>query len=79
MSNSDKDEKFIARKLWVARKIRDCCEKTGTSIQELALIAGLPPEQMDRIQSGSVMPTRQALESIALVFSISVEELLPSE
>jgi ribosomal protein L20 len=67
------------RKLWVARKIRDCCEKTDTSIQELALIAGLPPEQMDRIQSGSVMPTRRALESIALVFSISVEELLPSE
>jgi transcriptional regulator with XRE-family HTH domain len=79
MGDADKDEKFIARKLWVARKIRDCCEKTDTSIQELALIAGLPPEQMDRIQSGSVMPTRRALESIALVFSISVEELLPSE
>lgn len=79
MGDADKNEKFIARKLWIANKIRDCCEKTDTSIQELALIAGLPPEQMDRIQSGSVMPTKRALEAIALVFSISVEELLPLE
>lgn len=79
MGDSDKDEKFIARKMWVANRIRACCEETDTSMQELALIAGLPPEQMDKIQSGSVMPTRRALEAIAIVFSISVEELLPSE
>jgi transcriptional regulator with XRE-family HTH domain len=79
MSNFDKDEKSVARKMWIANKIRACCEETDTSIQELALIAGLSPEQMDKIQSGSIMPTKRALEAIALVFSISVEELLPSE
>lgn len=79
MSDSDKNEKLIARKLWVANKILDCCEKTNISIQELSLISGISPEQINKIQSGSVMPTKRALEAIALVFSISVEELLPSE
>lgn len=75
----DSDDKMVARKMFVASRIRSICEKTETSIQELALIAGLPPEHMDKIQSGAVMPSKRALEAIALVFSISVEELLPSE
>jgi transcriptional regulator with XRE-family HTH domain len=79
MSESDKDEKMIARKMWISNRIRDICEETGITIPELSIISGLSPEQMDKIQRGSILPSKKALESIAIVFSISVDDLLPSD
>lgn len=75
----DKNEQLVARKIWISNKIRLLCEQTDTSIEALSILSGLSSEYMHKVSTASIMPSQEALQSIAMVFSISVSDLLPQK
>lgn len=51
----------------------------GRSQSEMARICGIPQQNYNRYESGSVMPKHDALHKIAKQFNVTVDQLLSSE
>lgn len=50
--------------------------ETGTSVEELADLAGVPPAAVDAFERGEAVPTPNVAISIAGVLALNIAELL---